>query len=105
VAGTQKITSLKSVKKDQWQEITVYFIAGAEYLAMRTPALASLYFDDFYMYPTGKTGEFDLDTDEPNVKTGDLPFVQLLVTGTVLLAGIMLLTSKRLRKRRNQNLY
>ena len=50
----ENICSLGGLKVGEWQQVKFTFKAYTDFLAIRTPALSSLYFDSFVIAPSGK---------------------------------------------------
>lgn len=57
----QKLCGFDKLKIGEWQEIKIQFTAHSYYLAIRTPAECSLYFDTFKIVPLGTKGKVEAE--------------------------------------------
>lgn len=51
----ENICSLGGLKVGEWQQVKFTFKAYTDFLAIRTPALSSLYFDSFVIAPAARS--------------------------------------------------
>ena len=98
--GVQTVCKLDQLKQDEWQEVTITFVAQTKYLSFRTPGLSSLYFDDIIITPTGRTGEI-IDIGSENESSGADTGVAMC-TGAFVTAVVAGTTAYALRRRKQR---
>ena len=113
VVGYENIVEADKLVLGEWTEYTYTFTANAPYMIIRTAKGAELFFDDFTVLPTGKTGELgallsDFDPsqveNEPDNKAASNGFIIVIaIIAASLVAAVavaaVLITKKRKNKK------
>lgn len=96
-SGVEKITTLKGMKKGEWQEVEATFTAKTKWLAIRTSGNASIYFEDFMVIPTSESSEVS-----GNSANGNYLIFIIIGAAVVLLAGAVVTTVLVIKKRKSK---
>ena len=94
VIGFTETFSLNDMKKGEWQEYRVKFVAAAPYIIVRTPNVNNLYIDEITVRDTGASGNIpELKT---LTKTNLIPFIIVAVL-LVVCATIFILKKRKFK--------
>ena len=77
VIGYNEAVSLGKMKKGEWQEYRVKFVAAAPYIIVKLPNKTGLYIDEITVQPTGSVG--DIPTLKQVNGAGALPIILICV--------------------------
>ena len=99
LTATGETIEFKDVNSKGWKEYKSTFIAGDDYIFLRTPTNMSLYFDDIQVVPTGNSGKIPAMSKE-NTNINTIIIISSIVAGVLLLGGIVTLTIFSVKKRR-----
>lgn len=70
--GMLNVEKLSNLKIGKWQEIVVEFKSNGEYLAVLTPGLTDIYFDDIVIIPIENNALNTMDKEAPEFTEKDL---------------------------------
>lgn len=92
VIGYAEAVSLGEMKKGEWQEYRVKFVAAAPYIIVELPNKSDLYIDEITVEPTGSVG--DIPTLKQVKGVGALPII-IICAAALATAAVFIIKRKR----------